>query len=73
MRHDAIHPMGCACERCAPSRASQAHGARPYPAPAVDPRDLDALRKGMIAGLWVGGLLAAGKFGPSIIDWMAGQ
>ncbi|MEO7467381.1 MAG: hypothetical protein ABIV36_10230 [Sphingobium limneticum] len=65
MRHDAIHPMGCACDRCALPHAIQT-----YSAPTVDPRDLDALGKGLIAGLWVGGILAAGKFGPSLIDWM---
>lgn len=63
MRHDVLHPMGCACRSCR----------RPAEQSAVDPQDLDALRKGLIAGLWAGGMIAAGKYGPSIIDWMTSR
>lgn len=61
MRHDVIHEMQCGCDRCTPRHA----------APAVDPLDLDAIRKGVVLALWVGGVLAARQYGPSIIDWIA--
>ncbi|MFD2428159.1 hypothetical protein ACFSUK_08000 [Sphingobium scionense] len=68
MRPETIHPMGCECGSC---NAPRRHPL--YQQPVVDPRDIDAARKGLIAGLWVGGILTASKFGPSIIDWMTSR
>jgi hypothetical protein len=59
MRHDVIHDMHCECSRCWSAQNR----------PAVDPGDIDALKKGAIVGLWVSGLLCARHFGPAIIDW----
>lgn len=68
MRHDAIHPMACGCERCASPLAPSR-----YHEPVIDPADLGALRKGIIVGLWAGGLIAASQYAPTIADWFVAQ
>ncbi|MEA3390047.1 MAG: hypothetical protein U9R64_12355 [Pseudomonadota bacterium] len=67
MRHDAIHPMACACDRCfdaAPARLADR---------MTGPDELSALRKGAIAALWLTGTLAASKVGLSVVDWMTAR
>lgn len=60
MRHDKIHMMHCRCDRCTP-----------LPAPSVvEPEDIEAMRKGLVFGLFVGGVLAARQYAPTIIDWI---
>lgn len=66
MRHEVIptklHPLDC---RCHLHRASLGHRF----ARAAEPGDLDAIRKGLIAGTWVAGVLAGAKYAPTVIDW----
>lgn len=61
MRHDPIHAMQCRCDRCTPLAAT----------PLVEPEDIDAIRKGLALGLFVSGVLAARKYAPTILDWIA--
>lgn len=61
MRHDRIHAMHCRCDNCTPLPV----------APLVEPKDIDAIRKGLIFSLFVGGVLTARQYAPTIIDWIA--
>lgn len=67
MRHEVIHSMQCSCVRCvdiAPARfADQLTG----------PDEISAIQKGAVAAMWIAGILAAGKYGPSVIDWMTAR
>lgn len=67
MRHDAIHPMECGCDRC---------GDRPalsFTDRLTGPDEISAIQKGAIAAMWATGILAAAKYTPSIIDWMTAR
>ncbi|MEA3390146.1 MAG: hypothetical protein U9R64_12855 [Pseudomonadota bacterium] len=65
MRHDAIHPMACACDRCAgPAKPA------PYVPDVVDPADLAAARAGLILGALTIGMFATVKFGPGVAEWL---
>lgn len=67
MRHEVIHPMNCACVRC--------HDAAPtaFVDRLTGPDEVSAMQKGAVAAMWVAGVLAAGKYAPSIIEWMTAR
>lgn len=67
MRHEVIstqlHPLDCQCRL---HRAPLSHRF----ARVAEPGDLDAIRKGLIAGTWASGVLAGAKYVPTVIDWL---
>ncbi|WP_030540580.1 hypothetical protein [Sphingobium sp. DC-2] len=68
MRHEVIstklHPLDCQCDLHREPLVQRW-------ARAADPADeLDAIRKGLIAGTWVAGVLAGAKYAPTVIDWL---
>jgi len=71
MRHEVIstklHPMECRCDRCAQSRPKRPNRW----AEAMEPGDLDTLKKSVSIALWANGLIAAAHYAPTVIDWLS--
>lgn len=67
MRHEVIqthlHPLDCQCH------LHRQHANRW--AAAMEPGDIDAIRKGLIVGVFFAGYAAATKFAPTVIDWLS--
>lgn len=71
MRHDVIstklHSLDCRCDRCAqgtPQRLNRW-------VEAMEPGDVDMLKKAVSVALWANGLMAAAHYAPTVIDWIA--
>ena len=66
MRHEVIqtklHPLDCKCSLHRPRQNRWAA--------AMEPGDIDALKKGVIVALWGNGLVATAHYAPSVIDWL---
>ncbi|MBB6191167.1 hypothetical protein FHS51_001389 [Sphingobium wenxiniae] len=67
MRHEVIstklHPQDCRCKLHRPQHNRWAA--------AMEPGDLDSLKKGVIIALWGNGLIAAAHYAPTVIDWLS--
>ena len=67
MRHEVIqtklHPLDCQCS------LHRQHANRW--AAVMEQGDIDAMRKGLVLGAWLGGIAAAHQYVPTVIDWLS--